>query len=479
MAKGNFSGVYKLNFGSGASARDSAWILLIAGLAAWGQCAFADDCEAHLGAVRFAPRTEFDSPPMLPTEQIQPSLARLPILSGAMKLTTTLQGITFNSNYDNGSLYSVESAGTNVFNLGLFVEDSSEGLGTRKYHFRFKMSGVAGRSLTLNIDHSQNPYPFISVNGGVSWRRLTPAEAPDSGRLNLTFPAGQNEVELAFFDPLGYQEIHERVNALVMAGVGATTEVLGLSQQGRQQWLVTVTDPTVPTTNKRRVWVHARAHAGEVTSSHVMLGLLDQVTTDTAMGRHLRRNCIVHILPNLNVDGTYLGLTRWDSQGRDLERQWANPSNVPEVANIRARVDQYMATPNPIEVCLNLHSTVGNWADSFFFKHIMPSVTFAFEGIQQDYIDAFNSATPLFDNLSAQTSQLSPTLFIESYMWNNWGELVMAMTHEGHYFRRITDSQYITGSDYHALGRAQAVALDEYFNLPPTSGIGEWLNYAP
>ena len=80
---------------------------------------------------------------------------------------------------------------------------------------------------------------------------------------------------------------------------------------------------------------------------------------------------------------------------------------------------------------------------------------------------------------AASVNTVTNSLFIESYMWNNWGESVMAMTHEGHYYRRITDNQYITGADYQALGRAQAVALDEYFNLPPDSGISDWLNYTP
>lgn len=45
----------------------------------------------------------------------------------------------------------------------------------------------------------------------------------------------------------------------------------------------------------------------------------------------------------------------------------------------------------------------------------------------------------------------------------------MALTHEGHFFRRITDNEWITGPDYVALGRAQAAALVTYFDLPATS----------
>jgi hypothetical protein len=446
-------------------------------LIALGASAWADDCEAHLGAVRYATRLPYDSTPLLPMSPGIDEFSKTAISSGLMKRTFTLQGITFDSNYDNGSLFSATSASTNVFNLGLFVEDNLDGLGTRKYQFRFRMTGVAGRTITLNLDHSENPRPFISLDGGASWRRLTSTEAPNSSSMALAFGAAQNTAELAFFEPLGYAETRDRVNAIVMAGQGATTEVLGLSHQGREQWLVTITDPTISATNKKRVWVHARAHAGEVTSAHAALGFLDQVTTDSPLGRTLRKNCIIHILPCLNVDGVYLGLTRWDSQGIDPERQWPNPSRIPEVANIRSRVDLYMASANPVLICLNLHSTVGSYTDSFFFKHVQPSVTAAFEIIQQNYINALNAATPLFNNLSAQTSQLSPDLFIESYMWNNWAESVMAMTHEGHFHRRITDNQYITGADYQQLGRAQAAALLQYFNIPEEAAVEAWKAY--
>jgi hypothetical protein len=409
----------------------------------------ADDSE--LGVVPYSPLHPLD-------------LLRTPSIDSlAQKITVTLQGITFDSDYDNGSLLAVREAGTDTFDCDIYEEPGE--LGTSKYWFRFRLSGVAGRTVTLNIDHSANPRPVVSTGGG-TWRRMTSAEAPNLSRVVLTFTAQQSSAELAFFFPLGYGEINDRVSELVQAGVGGSISELGSSYQGRPMWLVTVTDPAVPDGGKRRVWLHARAHAGEVTASHTMLGFLEQVLEDSPLGRRLRRGCIFNVLPTQNCDGVFLGLTRWDSQGIDPERQWPNPSRIPEVANIRARVDEFMAGPNPIECALNLHSTVGNYADSFFWKHVRPSVTANFEMIEQRYIDSVDHATPLFDNLAPQTSQLSPNLFIESYFWNHWGEAVMALTYEGHYYRRITDAAYITDADYRALGRALAAAMVEYFDLP-------------
>ena len=398
----------------------------------------------------------------------------LPVLAVTylQKFTITLQGIRFDSNYDNGSLEYVTESGTNIFNCKIY-EDSGE-LGPKKYWFRFKLSEVAGRSFTLNIDHFQNPRPVISLDGK-KWRRLTALEAPSSSKIVLSFEPSQNEAELAFFYPSGVEETYERVREYVNRCDSFTSKVIGQSFQFRDMILASATDPAFPDDSKHRVWMHSRAHAGEATGTLALLGFLDAVTTDSLLGRHLRRYCIFNVLPLENVDGVFLGHTRWDSQGIDPERQWGNPDRIPETDNMKKTVDEFMAGENPIEVALNMHSTVGNYEDTFFYKHVSPSVTTNFEAIQQRYIDAVNNTTNLFDNLSPQTSLLNSTIFIESYFWNNWGEAVIAMTHEGHFYNRITDQEWITDDDYHQLGEAMAFALIEYFDLPPVIGDSKGL----
>ena len=384
------------------------------------------------------------------------------------KLTLTFDGITFNSAYDNGSLAGVSRRAANDYDATLLTDIGESG--TARYWFRFTMSGVAGRIVTLHLDHSQNPVPFLRVldSRAGTWRRMTASEAPNNSTLVLSFGAGTNLVELAFFEPLGYAETLAAVTALIASDSNASTAVIGQSFEHRDLQLITVNNPRYPAAAKHRVWLHARAHAGEVTAAHTMLGFLSQILEDSETGRRLREHVIFNIVPQLNIDGIVRGHTRWDAQGLDPEAQWCNP-RTPEVAALKVQVDALMATPNPISLALNLHSTMGNYTDSFFWKHLAPSVSTTFEGIEQRYIDALNAATPLFDNRSPQNSQLNACTFIESYFWNHWGESVMALTHEGHYYRRITDNAWTDGHHYSELGRAQARALISYYNLPPTT----------
>ncbi|MEM7387407.1 MAG: M14 family zinc carboxypeptidase, partial [Verrucomicrobiota bacterium] len=391
-------------------------------------------------------------------------LAVLPPLGWAQenKITETLNGITFNANYDNGSLASIEAGDDDTYRAEIFTENGE--LGTRRYWFRFSMRGVAGRTVRLIIDHEENPRPFIRLGLG-PWRRTTVTEAPDRNTLTFTFNENENEAEVAFFEPMGYAETLTETEALAEPSPHAATRVLGKSHLGFDLPITEVTDESIPSNQKHRVWVHSRAHAGEVTSTHSFLGFLERVVEDSPAGRTLRRYCHFHLVPLLNIDGVILGHTRWDSTGHDPEREWCDVT-LPEVQLIKNEVDRLMADPRPIELSLNLHSTKGVYTDTFFFKHLVPSVSRNFEIIQQNYIDALNEASQLFDNRSPGASQLHPCRFIESYFWNGWGESVMALTHEGHFYRRLTDGDWITGADYRQLGRDLATALIQYFELP-------------
>jgi len=435
---------------------------------------------------------KFDNEPILTPEEIQIWLDNHQANKGPsqpQKITTTVNGLTFDSDYDNGSLESVSHVSGNEYDLEIYTENGV--LGTRKYWFRFTIDGASGQTLDLNIDHSENPRPVVrfrdSTTGEWSdWRRTTAGEAPNNFELSISVPASDDLVELAFYFPLGMQETYDEVNALVEAGDSVTTRVAGQSFLGNDLWMVTVNDSSLPEDQKFGIWVHSRAHAGEVTSTHTMLGYLEQFLADDPIGERLRYYCRLDVMPLLNVDGTEIGYTRWDSQGIDPERQWCSPP-IPSVQILKSEVDGRLASDAPPVVALNLHSTVGNFADNFFFQRNLGDgsnenvATQSFRDLLQDYVDAYDAETPLFDNLSPQFSNLRNcfasfgTLYIESYFWTNRGEETMAMTHEGHYYFRTGTSQYNTGEDHREMGRAQARALISFLNIPelPTN-VDTW-----
>lgn len=405
-----------------------------------------------------------------------------------MKNTFELQGITFTSDYDNGSIANITSGGTNIFNCTLYTESSSIGLGTRRYWFRFRISGAQGRNIRLNLSYADTPRPFISFDGGSTWRRMTSTEAPtpNGNAVFLNLGAEDTSVEVSMFEPLGMEETYDKVNAMVSASPHASIQPIGSTFLGNTMYMVTVNDTNWPDTNKQRVWMHSRAHAGEVTSTHSMLGFLRKATEESPVGQRLRQNVIFNIVPLYNVDGTWLGHTRWDAEGRDPEREFCDyytggtfgVAAPLHTQNLMNQVIPLMAGPNPIRVALNMHSTVGNFSDSFFFNHrAFPTrvpfpVPLSYENHQKAYISALDTVSPYFRNGDPQQSNLSTCLFIESWFFNNFTgptgtNAVMAMTHEGHFYYSSLNGAEITGTEYQLIGEGMAEALIEFLNLPP------------
>jgi hypothetical protein len=395
------------------------------------------------------------------------------LAAGPQKITTTVSGITFDSDYDNGSILSVvEGANADTFAATTYTEPGT--ISTYRYWFRFRMTGGAGRTVTVNVNHSESPRPWYRFDDG-PWTQMNATQAPTTSRIVLAIPADSTMAEVAFFHPYGYQETLDAVHSIIDGRDDATIEVIGQSTQRRDLHMVTIEDTRFPIERKQRIWVHTRAHAGEVTSTHAMLGFLNQVTEDSPTGDRLREFGIYHIVPQLNVDGIYMGMTRWTTTGNDLERMYCPPGTSgvqptePEAAAIKAQVDFFMSQPQPLKIALNLHSTQGQtWRDSFFFNHQPGSngVTSTYTQYQQNYIEQLRLSSTTFDNRNPQTSNLADCIFVESYFFDNWSGSVMAITHEGHFSRRWYDLEYVTSDDYQEVGGGLARAAIPFLNFP-------------
>ncbi len=93
----------------------------------------------------------------------------------------------------------------------------------------------------------------------------------------------------------------------------ATLESIGKSLEGRELWVVTLTNlATGPALEKPAYWIDGNTHAGEVTGSTVVLYTiwlyLTQYGQDAKITRVLDR-CAIYLLPRLSVDGAEKYLT--------------------------------------------------------------------------------------------------------------------------------------------------------------------------
>ncbi|MGH6785923.1 MAG: M14 family metallopeptidase [Novosphingobium sp.] len=233
------------------------------------------------------------------------------------------------------------------------VDGPSARLTIRKDHlsdfyqwFHFRVSGAAGRELTLRIvGLNGSAYP----DGWPGFRAVVSEDRAYWGRAETSYAAGEDEGTLtiryspagdlawfAYFAPYSWDR-HQDLIAEAAGTEGVSHRVLGHSLDGRSIDCLELGE------GQTQVWLYARQHPGEVMAEWWIEGALDCLTDPAdPVARALRRHCRFHVVPNANPDGSVRGHLRTNAAGINLNREWHEPSaeKSPEVLAIRNAMDE-------------------------------------------------------------------------------------------------------------------------------------------
>ncbi|MDT3695064.1 MAG: M14 family zinc carboxypeptidase [Ignavibacterium sp.] len=209
---------------------------------------------------------------------------------------------------------------------------------------------------------------------------------------------------------------------------------IGLSVQGRPLWQLTIADDPDNISGKRTVHIHARTHPQETEGFYVTREIIKILISESELAQTARGNCVFYVIPMINPDGVVLGLPRRNANNVDLESNWNTFPHQPEVAALKARFIQLMASENPIEVMLNMHSSSD--CKRYFVYHHENGTSPAYAVLEQNFINGVRFYYPngiepfnFFVSWTGGTALQYP----ESWFWINHGESVMAITYEDMY----------------------------------------------
>ncbi|HTM97052.1 MAG TPA: M14-type cytosolic carboxypeptidase [Croceibacterium sp.] len=213
-----------------------------------------------------------------------------------------------------------------------------------KQWFHFRVSCVAGRELTLVIEGLENsayPEGWPSYRACVSedrddWTRTDTAYDKAAGTLTIRYTPASDVAWFAYFAPYSYER-HQDLVAAAAASEGVSYRLLGRSLDGR------TIDCLEMGEGETQVWLYARQHPGESMAEWWMEGALECLADPAdPVGRTLRQKCRLHIVPNVNPDGSVRGHLRTNAAGMNLNREWKEPSaeRSPEVLAIRNAMDE-------------------------------------------------------------------------------------------------------------------------------------------
>ncbi len=331
--------------------------------------------------------------------------------------------VRVSAGFDSGNIEVLRCAGPRDIDLAIRRDHASEFY----QWFHFRLSGARGEPCTLRITNcAGSAYP----GGWPGYRAVVSSDRQQWTRTDTTYADGiltirvtpaADSVWVAYFAPYS-MERHLDLIARLGHAPGVTTRVLGQTLDGQDLDVVELGDGPL------QVWLYGRQHPGETMAEWWMEGALDRlIEPDDAVAIGLRSRARLHIIPNMNPDGSRRGHLRTNAAGANLNREWASPSldRSPEVFHVLAAMDA-----TGVDFALDVHgdeSLPHNFIAGF---EGIPNITDRQLGLLADYKQVLARLSPDFQtrvgyppsapgkaNLTMSTNQLA----------NRFGALAMTL----------------------------------------------------
>jgi murein tripeptide amidase MpaA len=212
--------------------------------------------------------------------------------------------------------------------------------------FHFRVAGPRGTAVTLRItglEASAYPGGWPGYAARMTTDREDWVTAPtsydageDGGTLTIRAGLDTGIAWFAYFAPYSIER-HQTLVARTAAADGVSHRVLGHSLEGQPIDCFTMGD------GAKQVWIYARQHPGESMAEWWADGALAMLTdSGNAAALALRAACTIHVVPNMNPDGSARGHLRTNYAGVNLNREWDNPTaeRSPEVLCVLNAMDE-------------------------------------------------------------------------------------------------------------------------------------------
>lgn len=335
----------------------------------------------------------------------------------------------------------------------------------RWYHFR--MEGVKGKQIFINIKNSEVIRPFYSYDG-INYSRFEDVENPFKGTINKIFTS--DTVYISHFLPYTYSRFREKIDYWKSLN-NVNHEVIGESSQGRSIEMLTVTDANYDNSTKKSIWIHGRSHPSESPSSWHLEAMIDEITSDTPFAKELRKNAVFYLVPFINPDGVAGGYSRSTSTGVNIEINWDRPDSLtmPEVKALKSALER-ITRVKPLDLLLNMHSQISNSVT--YWIHNAESTTARFLKEQLMLSSLTINYTPYYRPADQSFSAIAPR-YAEGWIWDRFKEATVAITFETPYtyYNQNREGTWVSPENLKELGYSVLYAVSDLYNLDNTNKI--------
>lgn len=370
----------------------------------------------------------------------------------------TFSQIKFDADFESGNLKSVFTQDSITYNVQTY-----EDIGGRWFYFR--ITGVMDKFIIVNVVTSPHDFTRAMYSyDDAAYQRFSEEESPMSGTFQKTFE--HDTVFVAYYTPYTFKYLQSRIAAWKQNKF-VKVDTLGYTKNLFPIQEIIITDPDVPNYQKQTVWIHARTHPGETPSSWHFDGIVQELLSDKDIVNYYLGKLEFRMIPFTNPDGVYFGKSRTNFDNVDVESNWNQNdlSTTKEVKILKTRMKE-LNDQKPFSVFLNLHSQASS--SCTFWIHSSFSTSANYYRRENQFCNLNVSNNPYFVKEDFSESDLS-SVFPEGWLWNNYGDQIIALTYETPYNNYFVNSsaEYIqvTKENLFEIGRRTVYAIAEYLDL--------------
>ncbi len=327
--------------------------------------------------------------------------------------------------------------------------------------FYFRMTGIKDKQIHLLFKLTDPVRPVYSYDN-VHFERFSEYE---STYRKVSKKFEKDTVYIAYYIPYDFSYLQHRMKQWCTAGNIVKLDTIGLSNQKRPLQLMTITDTSVSDSQKRRIYIHGRAHSSETPASWHLDGMIDAILANTPHAKAYRKQMIFYILPIVNPDGVENGLSRSNSQGIDLENNYNTSDSLTavEVQAIKKTLGR-LCFERPLDMVLNMHSQITPHLT--YWIHTASSTSQVFYNKQMLLANLTMALTPLFGKDDLLFSDL-PKNCLEGWIRERFGDQTLALTFETPYtyYNKLPYGTWVTLENLNSLGEISLCAIGDYFKL--------------
>lgn len=232
-------------------------------------------------------------------------------------------------------------------------------------HFHFLLHAQKGAKFTIefkNLDNIYNGRPGSVANelkaavvseDGRQWLSV-PLESRGDNRVQLSIEMPGPKLFVARVEPYRISDLDHLLDSIRSHPL-VQIQSIGQTVEGRSLEIVRVGDPLA----KHRIFLRARAHPWEAGSNWVVQGLINRLIEEDGQTKAFRKNYCVWILPMANKDGVARGMTRFNLNGIDLNRNWKLPADKllsPENHALESWLDSMIKDQKRPDLAIEIHN---------------------------------------------------------------------------------------------------------------------------